>query len=66
MSSHTHSPKFFLPVFLLIQAQCVSDPLTDFEARLELYRNEKLSGEMRLEFTALDGRWTMLCETKGS
>ena len=66
MNSHTNSLNFVLAVFLLIPALCVADPPADFEARLELHRNGKLSGEMRFEFTTQDGRWTMLSETKGT
>jgi len=40
--------------------------LADFETRLELYRNDKLHGEMVFKLTTSNDRWTMQSSTEGT
>jgi len=63
-------PKFtLLIVFILLSASPVpglSAELADFETRLELYRNDKLHGEMVFKLTTTDDRWIMESSTEGT
>lgn len=51
---------------LALPAMCLADRPADFEARLELHRNGKLSGETRFSLETRNGRWVMSSETKGT
>ncbi|HET6592795.1 MAG TPA: DUF3108 domain-containing protein [Xanthomonadales bacterium] len=50
----------------LLPLPCLADQPADFEARLELYRNGKLSGETLFRLETVDGRWTMHSSTEGT
>ena len=57
---------FSIVFALLLPALVLADPPPDFEARLELYRNGKLSGETLFRLVSKNGHWSMFSETKGT
>jgi hypothetical protein len=65
MKAHKHLTLVFLAI-LLLPSLCGARQPADFETRLELLRNGKLTGEMLFKMTTADGRWTMQSETKGT
>ena len=66
MKYQKHSSLVFLTILLLLPALCCAGPLADFEAKLELYRNDKLHGEMVFKLTTGDKHWTMHSSTEGT
>jgi hypothetical protein len=55
-----------LATWLLLPSLCLADRPGDFEARLELYRNDKLTGETLFQLTTRDEQWRMISATKGT
>lgn len=55
-----------LILWLSLPPVCLAGPPADFEARLELHRNGKLSGETQFKLETQDGRWIMHSETRGT
>jgi len=51
---------------LLIPSLAIAERPTDFEARLELSRNDKVMGELTFTFTSANGQWTMASATTGT
>ena len=49
----------------LLALPCYAQQPADFEAKLELYRNGKLTGEMTFQLESDDQGWVMASETKG-
>jgi hypothetical protein len=65
MISCRHIPAIFLALWLP-SAACFADRPADFEARLELYRKGKLSGETVFKLETVDGNWVMHSSTEGT
>ena len=66
MKDHKHNFLVFLAISLLFPVLCSAGQLSDFEVKLELYRNDKLHGEMIFKLTTTDDRWTMQSSTEGT
>lgn len=61
-----HLPAFSACLALcLLSPPCRAEHPADFQARLELYRNGKLTGEMKFQLESNEQDWVMTSETSG-
>jgi hypothetical protein len=66
MKNHKYGLLLFFAILPVFPALCSAGQLADFEAKLELYRNDKLHGEMIFKLTTGNDRWTMQSSTEGT
>ena len=66
MNTQKRHSLLLLVVCLLLPTLAAAGQPADFEARLELWRNGKLTGETVFTLTTRDGRWAMHSASRGT